>query len=874
MKQGAINKILFTVILPCFLFIIHFVSAASTVDDVYDLPSSLEVGAASNHKIVITASENVDEGDTLSIIFPSDFDLSSISEDDIDISDDGTDLTTYSDCSGTEQVGVTVSGNEITLTVCVGDGGAISSASEIIIEIGTNAAYSGSGTNQIINPDSAATYFAGISGTAGMSGSVPIPIVDNDNGNITAVVDGSDSGSSGGSGGGLGTGSGSDASSSDTTDNTEDTTDTSAEDATNTEDTSSDTTETNTETTTDTSTTDSGDSGSSDASTTDSSTSSESFGGTTASDESSASGTSDISSGSGRGLKTEQETDKDSDSVSGIVSSIDDIDISLLVADEEIELSGDTLAVIPQSKAVLKVVVPDDDIDEVWASVGDDDYQLVNTLTNVYEAQVNIPASDTEFSILVKKNDDSVSVFGGVLDAKASGLVYETINNEKIPVSGAVVTIYGPDSSQQWNGARYGESNPFIVGDDGHFSVYLENGEYQIYVAKSGYDDAKKTITVKNNILATNIELKKRSEDIVGSGDVNEDNKKSSNQADEITGAVAFVKNSVESTMFVVRDISKTVNEIRNEPTVQTAAEVAKPVVVTAAVGSAGVLAGSFNLLAFLRYLFTYPILLLGRKKRQEFGVVYNAYTKIPIDLAIVRLYTQDGKLRRTMVTDKEGRYFFKAQPGKYFLKVVKNGFEFPSKYLSGKKQDGDFLDVYTGGLIEVGEENVIINANIPLDPITGIEKQTVKNLILKRFIRTFQNIIAFSGFILAIGVAFIQPTLFSGGLLIAHMVIFSITKILAKPKIKKGWGVVVAENDGKPVQNAIVRLFEPKYNKLIESVLTDGKGRYAFLVGPNEYFVTINKEGYEPIEIKPIDYSKNKEPKVFAANVSLKKVV
>ena len=67
------------------------------------------------------------------------------------------------------------------------------------------------------------------------------------------------------------------------------------------------------------------------------------------------------------------------------------------------------------------------------------------------------------------------------------------------------------------------------------------------------------------------------------------------------------------------------------------------------------------------------------------------------------------------------------------------------------------------------------------------------------------------------------------------------------------------------PVGNAVVRLFEPKYNKLVETT-PPTLGRYSFLVGPNEYFGSIIiAEGYEERIACPIDYRERREPWLLA---------
>jgi hypothetical protein len=57
-----------------------------------------------------------------------------------------------------------------------------------------------------------------------------------------------------------------------------------------------------------------------------------------------------------------------------------------------------------------------------------------------------------------------------------------------------------------------------------------------------------------------------------------------------------------------------------------------------------------------------------------------------------------------------------------------------------------------------------------------------------------------------------------------------------------------------------VVRIFDIKFNKLLETQVTDAKGRYSFLVGQNEYQLLTEKPGYQSREVKPVDLVKNEE--------------
>ena len=144
-------------------------TSAATLSSANDYPSTLETSQAANHTLFFTTPTSITEGSTITLTFASAFDPSSIIEDDVDLADDGVDLTTASNCSGSEKASVSIAADVVTLTVCAGDGGAIAATSVVTIEIGTIATSSGTGVNRIINPSVAGDYFVSVSGTFGGS---------------------------------------------------------------------------------------------------------------------------------------------------------------------------------------------------------------------------------------------------------------------------------------------------------------------------------------------------------------------------------------------------------------------------------------------------------------------------------------------------------------------------------------------------------------------------------------------------------------------------------------------------------------------------------------------------------------------------------
>ena len=64
--------------------------------------------------------------------------------------------------------------------------------------------------------------------------------------------------------------------------------------------------------------------------------------------------------------------------------------------------------------------------------------------------------------------------------------------------------------------------------------------------------------------------------------------------------------------------------------------------------------------------------------------------------------------------------------------------------------------------------------------------------------------------------------------------------------KRRKPWGVVFDSTTGNPIKQAVVRIFSKEFNKLKESQITDGEGRFGFLVDIGKYFVTVTRFGFQ----------------------------
>lgn len=508
----------------------------------------------------------------------------------------------------------------------------------------------------------------------------------------------------------------------------------------------------------------------------------------------------------------------------------------------------------------------------VMLKIGDSNYILnLNVAKQRFETTISAPSEIGSFSseigiIYDKENFQFISF---KLNTVAAGLVYETSKDgNRIPIAGVLITILKQNSSgkmEVWNSGAYSQTNPALTSGSGNYYFLAPSGMYQIKAEKEGYRIAETPVFQISDVVVNRIiELLVPPEDIL-------DVIKPEDTVIENIQNVA--ENIGEQTVYQTKIAIEEIQKVIDNPEVEKANEqIALPAVAIVAVANASAAISFLNLLNYFRFLITQPFLLLNRRKQKGWGKVYHSFSKLPVDLAIVRLL--DAKTKRvlqTRVTDKEGRYAFIVSEGRYLILVTKSGFVFPSKYLKTIKVDAGMMDIYHGEVIEADKEGVTITANIPLDPV---EKAFVpKRVAFKKWFVRFNHVVAISGMVLALGTFIISPSKLMGVFLIAQIVLYFLFRRLSFTKKPKTWGKIFDRKTREPLKQAVVRIFETQYNKLLETQVADSRGRYVFLVGKSSYYVTFEKAGYETRKTEVIDFSKALKENYIAMDIGLNKI-
>ncbi len=439
---------------------------------------------------------------------------------------------------------------------------------------------------------------------------------------------------------------------------------------------------------------------------------------------------------------------------------------------------------------------------------------------------------ETEFLLRVVYGDGTVSTWPVSVKVMPLGRVVSKVLGIAREIADAKIFLYDSEG-KLFVGAN--QKNPLTVDDSGRYGFMAPSGQYRLVVREGEEEKYNSAIVIAGNQIV--------------------------NQEINITATEPVAQKAVE----LVKNIID--NPVLEESNIRYVA----PTALAVTTANAAVSLPWWNLITYLRYLFTEPFAWFFRRRRRGWGVVYNSITKKPIDLAVVRLYNyQTKKLIRSQVTDKNGRYNFLVDEGQYIIEIERRGYIFPSQILKEVAEDLQYTDIYHGEVIRVSKkEEGAITANIPIDQ----EEVKISNskIIRQNFWKNIKEDIGAVGPIFGVLSFLITPTILIGSFAVGHIILFLLFRRLAGRQKPKSWGVVYDLDNRKPIKNAVARIFSPQHNRMLEAQVTDKYGRYGFLVDNNAYFIVASKEGYQDNKTAVINLTHKKAEDIFGFDLWLK---
>jgi hypothetical protein len=306
-----------------------------------------------------------------------------------------------------------------------------------------------------------------------------------------------------------------------------------------------------------------------------------------------------------------------------------------------------------------------------------------------------------------------------------------------------------------------------------------------------------------------------------------------------------IIRDVIDNTKIGMDNIFRDVNDYRLQD-ISTGVSIA-----TITIGFGSLIGGLLYIPIYLFQLFLNLLTWLGfRKKVSPIGYVYDSSSKDPISQAIVRVSKEDGSLVWTDVTDSKGLFGMALDDGKYSIKVSARDYGFPSKIIFGKS-DYPLENVYHGEEFEI-KNGVVPEFSIPLDPLELSWFRKLYISLSSRF-RVFYKVISILLFIF--GLIFTlysyskNPNWFVFVILLLYIPSFVMILFgLLKKRVKYG---VVKDNDGNPIKGLSVGLRDMEYERITAKRITDGEGRYRFVVNNGKYELEVLETGYEVLSIE-----------------------
>jgi hypothetical protein len=240
---------------------------------------------------------------------------------------------------------------------------------------------------------------------------------------------------------------------------------------------------------------------------------------------------------------------------------------------------------------------------------------------------------------------------------------------------------------------------------------------------------------------------------------------------------------------------------------------------------------GAFSSSIFLKFIELFGI--IGRRKEERnWGVVFDSVTRMPIPAAKIILSSEMGKELATTYSDKDGRFGFLVSPGKYTLTIFKKDYEL----ITDKGVDDLYGNVYDGGVVEMGEDQVIL-INIAMRSMVINWEEYAKKKVrqYKSGFSSFKKYLFLALYVLGFGstiiITYFYPSLFNFVVLGIYIILFIYQTFFKKKKHGS-----IETNAGNPVPFAVVSLHDEGTNEKKRFAVTDAVGRYYLLADNGHY--------------------------------------
>ena len=251
------------------------------------------------------------------------------------------------------------------------------------------------------------------------------------------------------------------------------------------------------------------------------------------------------------------------------------------------------------------------------------------------------------------------------------------------------------------------------------------------------------------------------------------------------------------------------------------------------------------------------PILIPKKNKRRRKGYVYDYLSKKPIASARIKVVSalNERQVFEDMTNDN-GEFALLLPRGEFYLQVEAKGYK-PSQLISHakkqprdeKRSDGYYDGVYyPEQIIKIDEATKdLFVVSVPLEPLSGTAEGRKK---AKRAMRIFWSSFSIAAFLVGLALTVIifisAPYDHFNQFCVAYYAVILIFALVVQFDRARQAGLVT-DSRGAAQAMAILRLVNHD-KRLVQTVVTDDKGRYNFNVSSGHYRLEVRKPGFKPL--------------------------
>ena len=219
-------------------------------------------------------------------------------------------------------------------------------------------------------------------------------------------------------------------------------------------------------------------------------------------------------------------------------------------------------------------------------------------------------------------------------------------------------------------------------------------------------------------------------------------------------------------------------------------------------------------------------------KRRREWGIVYDGATGMPIPTAVVSLHNmQKGNVIETKVTDKYGSYYFYVLPGKYEIKVKKDGYSLPES-LEHSSIKAFYKDMYLSGAIDVNKEDVL-HKDIPMISDKHVKKSFAK-LLAHGLGRFLARVLFYGGFAVSLYMVYKEHSWLNIALVVFYSLMLAM-RYMYVGETRAGRALTMAH---KPLPFVWIKVLNKSTGEREARIITDENGKYFLILNEGSYTI------------------------------------